>query len=75
METMVQCTFKKGNVIQTAYVEKKQGLKVGSIVELKSERAGNEQGWEVTFMGQPLDAQYVQDRSRDFAKTRQASDI
>ena len=72
---MVQCKFKKGNIEQTAWVEKKQGLRVGVITEIKSEVEGNEQGWEVIEMYNELDAEYVQDRSRDYTRTREASDI
>jgi len=75
MEMMVQCKFKKGNSYQTAYVEKKQGLRIGAIVELKSEQEGDEQGWEVLEMGVPMDAQYIRERSRDYTQTRQATDI
>jgi len=74
-EMMVQCKFKKGSVIQTAWVEKKPGLRVGAVVELKSEIEGDKQGWEVTEMGAEKDKQYVQERSRDYTQTRKASDI
>jgi hypothetical protein len=75
MEMMVQCKFKKGDCYQTAYVEKKEGLRVGAIVELKSEKEGDELGWEVISMGKPVDAEYVRERSRDYTRTREASDI
>jgi transcription elongation GreA/GreB family factor len=75
MDKMVQCIFKKGNVEQTAWVDKKQGLKIGSKVELKSETEGNEKEWEVIEMGKEMDSNYVHEHSRDYTRTRQASDI
>jgi hypothetical protein len=75
MDKMVQCIFKKGNVQQTAWVDKKQGLKIGAKVELKSEKEGDENGWEVIEMGKEMDSNYVHERSRDYMRTRKASDI
>ena len=74
-EKMVQCKFRKCKCEQIAYVELKEGLKVGSIVELKSEIEGDQFGWEVISMGKPVDAEYVRERSRDYTQTRKASDI
>lgn len=45
-----QCTLRKGNVQQTAWIEDKQ-LQVGMHVELKSEKEGEQQGWEILAMG------------------------
>lgn len=74
MDLMVQCKFQKDNMIQVAWVDKKKGLKVGVIVELKSMK-GNEQGWEVKEMYNEKGAVYVKDAERDYTRTRAASDI
>jgi len=44
-----QCNFKKGNTYQTAFIEDSKELKVGSVVELKSD---NRQKWEVISVGE-----------------------
>ena len=72
---MVQCTLRRGNVHQTAWLEEKEGLKVGAIAELKSEEADQQKGWEVVMIGTRLPAEVVQERSRDYKNTRKASDI
>jgi hypothetical protein len=43
-----QCKFRKGNTYQTAFVEDKPGLSIGSMVELKSD---NKTKWEVVEKG------------------------
>lgn len=72
---MVQCTLRRGTTTQTAWLEEKDGLKVGAIAELKSENPGQEYGWEVLTVGTRLPAEVVQERSRDYKNTRKASDI
>ena len=42
-----QCKFKKGNTYQTAFIEDKKELSVGSMVELKSD---NREKWEIVEM-------------------------
>ena len=75
MSKMVQCRFKKGDVIQVAWVDKKPGLHIGAKVELKSEKAGDELEWEVIEMGKIMDTEAVMERSRDYTHTRDATDI
>lgn len=85
MEYMIQCHLRKpiisnkkirsGFKHQTAWLNEKEGLKVGAIVEIKSETEGDEQGWEVVSMGTRLPAETVQERSRDYKNTRKASDV
>ena len=67
-----QCKFKKGNTYQTAWVEEKPGLKVGALVELKSD---NHEKWEVAEIGGRNSAEYVQELQNDYAHQRKASDI
>lgn len=44
-----QCKFKKGNTYQTAFIEDRKGLEIGSLVELKSD---NRDKWEIVELGQ-----------------------
>ena len=74
MSLMVQCEFRKGSKITTAYVDKKQNLRVGSIVELK-DKDEDKDGWRVMSIGKELDAKYVMERSQDYKRQREASDI
>lgn len=83
MEYMVQCLLRKNKgtftqrdySMQTAWLDEKPGLKVGAVVEIKSEVEGDQQGWEVVEVGTRLPKEVVHERSRDFANTRKASDI
>ena len=68
-----QCKFQKDNVVQTAWVENKPGLKVGASVELKSD---NHQRWTVLEMGDVLHpAEHVQELASDYKSQRKASDV
>jgi len=44
-----QCKFKNGNTFQTAWVEDKPSLRVGNLIELKSD---NKEKWEVVAIGE-----------------------
>lgn len=43
-----QCKFKKGSTYQTAFVEDKPSLKIGALIELKSD---DKTEWEVVEIG------------------------
>ena len=43
-----QCKFRRGSVVQTAWVEDKPSLKVGAHIEIKS---SNKEKWEVLEIG------------------------
>lgn len=69
----VQCKFQKDNTFQTAWVENKPNLKVGALVELKSD---NNTLWKVVEMGANLQpAERVQELESDYRTQRRASDI
>jgi hypothetical protein len=68
---MVQVKLQKGNEFQVAWVEKKQCVRLGAIVELKEDGSF----WQVVELYNALDADYVRDRERDYTRTRFASDI
>jgi hypothetical protein len=73
--TMVQCKLQKGIEFQTAWIEKKPGVKVGAIIELKSEKEGQQFGWEIKEMYSEMEQSRLNERSRDYLNTRKASDI
>lgn len=75
MGKMVQCYMRRGSICQTAWLDKHPRLKVGSIVELKTEEDGKKDGWKVLYIGKELDSEYVQEHSQDYKRTRKASDI
>ena len=74
MSTMFrQCKFQKDNTIQTAWVENKPGLKLGAMVEIKSD---NNEFWKVIELGTGLQPQErVQELASDHMSQRKASDI
>lgn len=74
-EMMVQCRLLKENKTQVAWIPLVENLKVGSIVELKSEDSEDKQGWKVLEMWSKLPKEAVQERSQDYKNTRKASDI
>ena len=74
MEYYRQCTFRKGSTTQTAWIEER-GAKVGLLVELKSERSGNERDWEVVSVGGRATKEMVNELGRDHMDQRKASDI
>jgi hypothetical protein len=68
-----QCKFQKDNTFQTAWVENKPGLRVGAIVEIKSD---NHELWKVVELGSGLQPQErVQELASDHMSQRKASDI
>ena len=68
-----QCGFKRGNRYTTAWVM--EGLKVGNIVSFKSMQTDFD-NWEVISVGDiRLTEAEVYDRSIDYKRTREASDI
>jgi hypothetical protein len=71
---MVQCRFRKGLREQTAWIDEK-GAKIGMLVELKTEKEGDQEDWQVIGVGTRKDEAYVRERERDYKKTRDASDI
>ena len=64
-----QCKLKKGNTETTSWIPEKFAKK-GKFLKLKDDN-----GWEVISVGGMMDEKEVQDRSRDYKKTRLASDI
>ena len=65
-----QCRLKRGSQYDTAYIPTRFAIK-GKFLKLK-----DVDGWEVINVGKRVvNADEVSDISRDFTKTRKASDI
>lgn len=70
-KTMAQCTLKQGNSTTVAWLDVDK-IKIGSIVTLKNEPGR----WTVSEISEVrLSAEYVNERSQDYKRTRSASDI
>jgi hypothetical protein len=67
-----QCKFGKDNQITYAWVEEKPGLKIGSVVEIKSLK---DEKWTVLEIGGRLTKEYVMELASDYKSQRKASDI
>lgn len=71
-KTIAQCTLKSGNTETTAWLDVSR-VKVGSIVTLKNYGTRR---WRVDSISDiRLSADYVNDRSQDYKRTRKASDV
>ena len=70
----LQCQLMKGNTRQVAWIPE-HGAKKGAILELKLGEGDRDPGWEVVEVGASKEAAEVQERARDFTRTRKASDI
>ncbi len=70
MKTHTQVSMVNGNVHDTSWIESKFAVKG------KKLRIGQEEGWEVTNVGNmKVDSKYVEERKNDYRSQRQASDI
>lgn len=71
---MRQCTMTKDNMTQTAWIANEYA-RVGKVIKIKTNGIWDD-GWTVTEVGK-LDVSYnaALDRSRDYTRTRKASDI
>lgn len=71
----LQCNLKKGNLSTTSWIPENHAIK-NKIVKLKQDNGSWDNGWEVIEIGTVrLDEEYVSERSRDYTKQRDASDI
>lgn len=59
MKYFRQCRLQKGPTTQTAWLEEKAGLCEGAVVEIKSEVAGDKDGWKVMSMGGRTDQDFL----------------
>lgn len=67
---MKVCTLKKGTLVQTLWMPEKFAVK-GKILKLK-----DDDGWVVDIVSKiKVPQKYVDERSRDYKRTREASDI
>lgn len=76
MTSHVQCLLERENVRQTAWIPANLA-KEGMYLELRSKEFGISNGWKVisAYVENPLDSEWVRDRSRDYMKQRSMSDI
>lgn len=70
---MVQCLLGKSARFQVAWIREKAAV-IGNIVELIDD-ARRSPGWRVISAGNRLPEAYLRERSRDYLRTRRASDI
>jgi hypothetical protein len=70
---MVQCLLGKNSRYQVAWIREKKAF-VGNIVELIDDDR-HDPGWRVISAGNRLSEEYLRERSRDYLRTRKASDI
>ncbi len=69
----VQCTLRKGNTYQAAWIPEKYAV-VGQYLELEDGGQRNN-GWQVLSTGVRQWESFVREHSRDYLLTRRASDI
>jgi hypothetical protein len=76
---MVQCDLSKlvenGGVSVTTSWLPERFAKVGRYVKLKRDDDSWEDGWQVVSTGARMKESILRDRSQDYKRTRQASDI
>jgi hypothetical protein len=72
----VQCLLERATIRQIAWIPDKLAVE-GNYVQLNDKEFGWSNGWCVrtVFHDTALDSRWVQDRSRDYTKQRQMSDI
>lgn len=73
MTTYRQCILEKGNVSTTSWIPSKFAIK-GKFIKLK-DNGKWVNGWEVIEVGTEMAEKTVIERSRDYLKQREASDI
>jgi hypothetical protein len=69
-----QCTLQKGKENQVTWIPESFAKK-GKYLELKNSQKNWENGWLIVAVGNTLDEQTLNERSQDYKRTRQASDI
>lgn len=76
MADMVQCKLIKNNAVQQAWIDKRYAVK-DKYVKIKQDDGTWDDGWLVleSFDNVQVDSKIVNERSQDYKKTRQASDI
>ena len=70
---MVQCLLGKNSRYQVAWIREKVAS-VGNVIELV-ENDNRDPGWRVISAGNRMREDYLRERSRDYLRTRRASDI
>ena len=70
---MVQCLLGKNSRYQVAWIREKVAY-IGNVIELV-EGDSRDPGWRVISAGNRLRADYLRERSRDYLRTRRASDV
>lgn len=74
-DPMRQCLLQKDSVAQVAWIPE-PFAKAGGTVDLRVGPSSWDRGWTVLEVGaQRLGQAYVADRSQDYKRTREASDI
>lgn len=76
MADMIQCKLIKNNTVQQAWIDKRYAVK-DKYVKIKQADGTWDDGWLVieAFDNVQVDSKIVNERSQDYKKTRQASDI
>ena len=70
---MVQCLLGKKSRYQVAWIRENAAY-IGNVIELVDDDR-RDPGWRVISAGNRLRADYLRERSRDYLRTRKASDI
>lgn len=70
---LVKCLLGKSSRYQVAWIREKAAV-VGNIVALVEDDR-RDCGWQVISAGNRLPEAYLRERSRDYLRTRRASDI
>ena len=70
---MVQCLLNKNSRYQVAWIREKVAY-IGNVIELV-EGDSRDPGWRVISAGNRLREDYLRERSRDYLRTRKASDV
>ena len=70
---MVQCLLGRCSRYQVAWIREKVAY-IGNVIELVEDDR-RDPGWRVISAGNRLPEAYVRDRSRDYLRTRKASDV
>ena len=69
-----QCTLQRENTKQVLWLKEKIAKK-GFTVKLKNDDGTWDEGWKVIDVNGKLEEKYLLERSQDYKRTRNASDI
>jgi hypothetical protein len=63
------------SIVRTVTFIPSEYASLGNIVKLKNDNDEWVDGWVIREAGPPIDAVYIEERERDYKRTRKASDI